>query len=91
MTVSIAALFCKFWFLSPSFHWQANLHWKSGWQSIQIPNILDSGIDVAPGINVAPGIFGKNNKRSPSNRYPPYNKIAKILKKNMHYPLLKGA
>ena len=39
---------------------------------------LDSGIDVAPGINVAPGTFGKNIKRSPENRHPPYYQIADI-------------
>ena len=48
---------------------------------------LDSGIDVAPEISVAPGSFGKNIKRSPESRHPPYRKIGNILEKCMHYPL----
>ena len=39
---------------------------------------LDSGIDVAPGINVARGTFGKDIKRSPESRHPPYHQIGNI-------------
>ena len=34
-------------------------------------------------INVAPGTFGKNIKRSPWNRHPPYHQTEDILKKKM--------